>query len=106
MKYALSILTPMAALALMTSPASATAGVPIDFSFTASELATEKSRAEMLARMKNTAKAACAGKQSSAYFSQKACQADLEQQFLTAIESQKLALEKERPSKLIARAGN
>ena len=105
MKFVLSVLTPMAALALMASPASATIGVRVDFAFTTSELATEKGRADMLVRMKATASNACVGKRSAAYSSAEACREDLEQQFIAAIESQMLALDYQRPTTLIARAG-
>ena len=72
-------------LAIASVPVSARTGEVVDFTYKEKELATEKSRAALLKRMKATTIAACAGKKARAYINSKQCAQDLEQQFIAAI---------------------
>ncbi len=99
----------VSSLAVIATPASAGTLKDVEtvnFAYGAHELTTNQGRQAMLERMKATTVAACSGALAKAYRSEKACQTDLEKQFVSAIGNYALTTQYQGEAIEVARNGS
>lgn len=95
----------VSSLAMAATPVSARTGAVVNFSYKASELATEQGRLALVERMTAATYALCSGSQSEAYPTVKKCRLDIEKQFIAAIGDPSLVATYKGDAVKIARNG-